>query len=69
LSLRFCALASNDGNGFDRVDHSKSAETFYWVTIMFSQTLGTAAGRLDGRFDRGLAMPAALWCLPPGSLS
>src|SRR4030081_3728729 len=23
---------------------SKSAETFYWVTIMFSQTLGTALG-------------------------
>ena len=24
--------------------HSPRAETFYWVTIMFSQTLGTAAG-------------------------
>jgi uncharacterized membrane-anchored protein len=24
--------------------NSKSAETFYWVTIMFSQTLGTALG-------------------------
>jgi uncharacterized membrane-anchored protein len=24
--------------------HSRKAETFYWVTIMFSQTLGTALG-------------------------
>lgn len=28
------------------------AEVFYWVTITFSQTLGTALGGLDGRYRR-----------------
>jgi hypothetical protein len=32
--------------------HSKPAEAFYWITILFSQTLGTALGELDGRFNR-----------------
>jgi hypothetical protein len=31
--------------------NSKQAEIFYWITILFSQTLGHRAWRLDGRFD------------------
>jgi uncharacterized membrane-anchored protein len=51
-----------------RTTGTKPAETFYWITIMFSQTLGTALG--DWRPTRpGSAMPAARWSWPPGSRS
>jgi len=36
------------------------AETFYWITITFSQTLGTALG--DWIADAGLAIRVARWC-------
>ena len=52
--------------------HTRQAETFYWVTIMFSQTLGTALGdwAADGglgysggalAFGAALAVLAGLW--------
>lgn len=68
------ALGSVDVN---RIDNSR-AETFYWITITFSQTLGTALGDwvADGSlgysgaallFGAGLAVLAALYFLTPVS--
>jgi repeat uncharacterized protein DUF347 len=42
--------------------NSKQAEIFYWITILFSQTLGTARWPIR----RGSVMPEARWFLPPG---
>ena len=41
-------------------------ETFYWVAILFSQTLGTALG--DWMADTNdLGYQGARWCSPPGA--
>ena len=50
----------------DTVSEPK-AEMFYWVTIMFSQTLGTALGT-GPLIPRGLDIRAARWCLAVCSL-
>ncbi len=38
-------------------DHEQKAELFYWITITFSQTLGTALG--DWAADSGLGHSGA----------